>query len=556
MCLRPDQFTPVPAATARVAKAAFPKGNPYLTMRDEFGTLFHDAQFSALFPPCGQPAHAPWRLALVVILQFIEGLSDRQAADAVRRCLDWKYLLGLELDDPGFDASVLSEFRTRLIAGSAELLLFETLLDHLRARNLLKAGGRQRTDSTHVLAAARAMNRLEAVGETLRHALNVLATVAPEWLRPLCPPEWAQSYARRFDDERLPKEPAAREVLATRIGRDGYTLLLAVTAETAPAWLRELPAVETLRQVWVQNYHREPPAVGAECSVRWRTNAEIPPASGFLGTPYDPDARYGVKGTTQWEGYKVHLTETCEADAPHLITAVQTTPAPVADGDLTPVIQAELQTRDLLPDQQIVDTGYLDAGLFISSREIFGVDLVGPTRGDYRWQARAGAGFAASDFVVDWEEEYATCPQGKRSSKWNPVVDRRGTPVIKIGFATRDCGRCPCREQCTRSKVARRTVTLRTQAEYEALRAARVRETTTTFKETYALRAGVEGTLSQGLRRCGLRRCRYLGLAKTRLQHLLTATALNFYRVAQWLAEVPLAKTRRSAFSRMMTAVT
>lgn len=132
------------------------------------------------------------------------------------------------------------------------------------------------------------------------------------------------------------------------------------------------------------------------------------------------------------------------------------------------------------------------------------------------------------------------------------MVNRRGTPVIKIGFATRDCGKCLCREQCTRSKIARRTVTLRTQDEYEALRAARGRETTEAFKATYALRAGVDGTLSRGLRRCGLRHCRYLGLAKTRFQHLLIATTLNFYRVAEWLTEVPLARTRRSAFSRLM----
>src|SRR5262249_37604767 len=263
---------------------------------------------------------------------------------------------------------------------------------------------------------------------------------------------------------------------------------------------------------------------------------------------------YAKKRSTRWVGYKVLLTETCDPDTPHLITDVQTSAAPTADGEMTPPIQAALERRELLPEQQVVDTGYLEAELLVSSRNEYGVDLVGRTRPDYRWQAREGAGFAASDFVIHWEEQYAVCPQGKRSVKWNPAVDRGHNPVIKIGFAARDCGRCACREQCTRSRVARRTVTVRREEAHFALQAARERERTETFRDTYATRAGVEGALSQGVRRCGLRRCRYVGQAKTHLQHLLTATALNFVRVADWLAGIPLAKTRQSAFKRLMIA--
>src|SRR5262245_26584709 len=176
MSLHPQPIDPVPAETARVARAAFPRGNVYLRMRDELGSLYTDEEFAALFPPRGQPAAAPWRLALTLVMQYAEGLSDRQAADAVRGRLDWKYALGLELTDPGWDASVLSEFRARLVAGGAELLLLDAMLARFTAAGLLKARGRQRTDSTHVLAAIRWLNRLECVGETLRHALNALAT--------------------------------------------------------------------------------------------------------------------------------------------------------------------------------------------------------------------------------------------------------------------------------------------------------------------------------------------------------------------------------------------
>jgi transposase len=182
MSLQPQPIGPVPAETARVAQAAFPKGNVYMQMRDALGTVYDDAGFAALFATRGRPAEAPWRLALVTVMQFAEGLSDRQAADAVRGRIDWKYALGLELSDPGFDFSVLSEFRRRLIEGAAEHLLLDKLLTACRTRGLLRARGRQRTDSTHVLGALRVVNRLEAVAETLRSALNAIAVVAPEWL--------------------------------------------------------------------------------------------------------------------------------------------------------------------------------------------------------------------------------------------------------------------------------------------------------------------------------------------------------------------------------------
>ena len=172
MSLRPTVSGEVPTSTATVARAAFPQGNAYLRLRDHLGTIFTDAQFAPLFAHRGQPAECPWRLALVTLFQFAENLSDRRAAEAVRGRIDWKYLLGLELTDPGFDASVLSKFRGRLVAGGAEEQLLDTLLALCRDLKLLSARGRQRTDSTHVLGAVRFLNRLECVTETLRAALN------------------------------------------------------------------------------------------------------------------------------------------------------------------------------------------------------------------------------------------------------------------------------------------------------------------------------------------------------------------------------------------------
>jgi transposase len=215
----------IPEETVRVAVAAFSKGNPYLILRDELGELYKDQDFASLFSSQGRPAERPACLALVTLLQFAEGLTDRQAADAVVSRIDWKYLLGLELTDPGFDFTLLCDFRARLIEGRLETQLLEQFLERFKQRGLIKARMRQRTDATHVLAAVRLLNRLELVGETLRQALNSLAVVAPEWLRVRAPQEWYLRYAARFEAYRLPKTQSERMALALQIGTDGLQLL-------------------------------------------------------------------------------------------------------------------------------------------------------------------------------------------------------------------------------------------------------------------------------------------------------------------------------------------
>jgi transposase len=546
--LRRQALPAIPPDTKRVAQAAFPKGHPYLRLADELGSVITDDTFAALFPPQGQPAFSPWRLALVTILQYAEGLSDRRAADAVRSRIDWKYVLRLELSDPGFDASILSEFRTRLIAGGAETLLLETLLTWCRERQLLTARGRQRTDSTHVLAAVRALNRVELAAETMRHALNRLAVIAPEWLRSISEPTWLERYSRRAEDDRQGTSEA-REALARTIGADGYALLAAVYAPTAPPWVAHVPAVEMLRQIWVQQFYWDGD------TVHWRTEQlGTPPSTLFLSSPYDSEAHYAKKSITQWVGYKVHLTETCEDDLPHRVTHVETTPGPIADGAATPLIHTALQDQALLPSLHLVDTGYLDAALLVASRREYAVELLGPTRPNCHWQARAAEGFAIEHFQIDWDREQATCPEGHTSLSWTPAIDNRHSPVIKIKFSSRACRPCVSRSRCFHSgkRYARRSLTVRPQEQHEALQAARQREQTEDFRAVYAKRAGVEGTLSRGIRTCRLRRTRYIGLRKTRLAHLLTAVALNFLRLGEWFAGVPPAQTRHFPFVELM----
>jgi transposase len=538
----------VPEETARVAHAIFPKGNVYLRLADTFGSLFQDTDFAELFPVDGQPALSPVRLMLVLILQFAEGLSDRQAAEAVRTRIDWKYLLCLEITDSGFDYSVLSEFRARLIEHAWEQKLFDQLLSHVRAQGLLKGQKQQRTDSTHVLGAIRDLTRLELVGETLRYALDSLAVVAPDWTRAHCPVDWLERYGARLQEYRLPKGHAKRDAYAEVIGADGLTLWQALFDPATPSWLREIPAVQTLQRVWLQNYTWRENGV-----LRWRLADELPPALLAIRSPFDPEARFAHKRATDWVGYRVHLTETCEPEAPRIITHIETSAAPSHDGNFTTPIHAALQARGLLPTDHLVDTAYLDAALLVSSREQYGVNLVGPTRQDTTWQARQGGNaFIAKDFQIDWERQSATCPAGQRSQFWLPAIDSHGQPVIQIKFAKRDCRGCSLQTQCTRATPPRRALTVPRFAQYQALQAARERETTQAYAELYARRSGVEGTLSLGVRMFDLRRARYLGKTKLHLQHLLIAMAINLTRIARWLDE-PLTQARPSAFKRLFS---
>jgi transposase len=545
MSLHPQVLEPAPEETARIARAIFPEGNLVMRIRDELAGLYSDQDFADLFPARGHAAACPWRLAVVIVLQFLEGLTDRQAAEAVRTRIDWKYCLGLRLTDPGFHFTVLTGFRTRLVAGQAEHRLLTHLLERLRARGWLRARGRQRTDSTHVLAAVRTLNRLELVGETLRAALNRLTVAAPDWLRSQIDPVWLERYTVRVENSRLPKSDAEREALAAAVGADGVHLLQAALHPQAPAAVRAEPAVEALRRIWVQQYYA-PDEAGA---VRWRAAKDVPPPERWIHSPYDLDARFSLKRGLPWVGYKVHLTETCDEDTPHLIIHVATTPATVQDDAVTDQLHGALAAADLLPTEHLVDAGYTTAEHLVGSRDNHGIDLLGPVAVLGGWQAREGNGFDQSQFTIDWATQTAICPQGKRSRVWEERANPKGKAgkrQIRVRFHHGDCRVCPCRAACTRRKTEGRSLTFLPRVEHEALQAARRRQATPEFRERYRLRAGVEATLCQAVRVGDARHSRYVGLARTHLQQLLTAAALNVVRILAWLDDVPRAPTRVS----------
>jgi transposase len=539
----------VPEGTAREVRSAMGKNNVYVRLRDELGPLYQDSEFAHLFVWRGRPAESPGLLAMVTIMQFAEGLTDRQAADAVRSRMDWKYALGLELGDPGFAHSVLSEFRQRLLDGGAEMHLLDGMLSNLQEQGWVKARGKQRTDSTHVFAVIRQLNRLECVGETMRNALNDLATVAPEWLMEQVPHEWYERYGSRFEAYRLPKKKGERLALQQEIGEDGVHLLQYTYRPDAPGWLWELPSVQILRLVWVQQYYLEE----EQLYVRTKKEQGLPPNKRLIQSPYDPEARNRTKRSTNWTGYMVHLTETCDEDRPHIITQVTTTPATTGDVEMTGEIHAALAAKDLPPREHFVDTSYVDTDHLVDSSEQ-GIDLVGPAPADSSWQAAAEAGFDIAAFAVDWDKQQVICPVGIVSDRWSHGKDSRDSQCIYVSFPRRTCLSCSQRQQCTRSKGAPRQLKLKAQEQHTALQQARKRQQTAAFKQRYKRRAGVEGTISQGVRAFSLRRSRYVGLAKTHFQDIATAAAINLTRMAAWLANEPMAKTRHSRFA--MLAVT
>lgn len=460
MSLHVQPLPDVPEMTATIARAAFPKGNRYMKMRDELGVFYSDLDFASCFATRGQPGETPWRLALILVFQYVEGLSDEQAVLAVAGRIDWKYALSLELTAAGFDASVLTEFRNRLIAGKAEAQLLDRMLVRFGAAGYLKARGRQRTDSTHVLAAVRAINRLVCVGETLRQGLNTLATVAPAWLKPHLESAWIERYERRFDEYRLPKEAKERQQLAEQIGADGYTLRQALFAAPERTALCALPAVRIFHQVWLQQYRMDE----ASTTVHWRSEEEIPPAAQRIHSPYDAEARYSAKRNTTWLGYKVHLTETCDDETPHLITHVLTTPATTPDFDAPLLIYADLAAKQLLPAEHLLDAGYVDADLLVSSQTDHQVTVIGPVAPDHCWQDLTPDALPLARFTIDWDAKRVACPQGHLSQKWSQTHDRHQHPLINIRFAPAHCAACSQRQHCTRSPTGPRHLTLRPQA--------------------------------------------------------------------------------------------
>lgn len=326
----------------------------------------------------------------------------------------------------------------------------------------------------------------------------------------------------------MPPTKDARDADALVVGRDGALLLRRVKEAPDLPWLGDLPAVHVLRAVWEQQYRDEQPgervAGGApqehDGVLRWRAPVDMPLPGDRLESPDDPAARFATKRATVWRGYKVQVTETCDDDRPHLITAVQTTPAPLPDVTMTQSIEQALLDEDLPPAEHFVDAGYTEAGWLVERPRHVGISVIGPLRADGSWQAQSRreglSTYDVTQFQLDWQRHEATCPQGQRSSTWTPYHDRAGNPVVSIKFSRPVCRpvcrACPVRTQCTRSARQARQLSVRIGADCAALARLRAAQQTPEWRAHYHKRAGVEGTVAQGVRCMGLRQARFVGL--------------------------------------------
>jgi transposase len=513
--------------------------------------LWHDEDFVDWYPRDGRPGLSPAQLATVCVLQFLLDLSDRQAAEAVRCRIDFKYAMAMELDDPGFHHSVLADFRGRLAEDGRADRLLDLALARLKEAGLVRERTTQRTDSTHVLAAVRDLTRLELVTEAVRAALEEVASTAPHLLEELVDDGWGQRYGRPVRLGKNPTKPMTRILAA---GNDAARLIQHLYQHGANRALG--PCVQALRQIMVQNYHRDTAG-----RLRWRTaetegGPGLPPSAQAIVSPYDTSARYARhRHIITWKGFSAHLTETCAPDGPNVITDVATTAATTHDSKVLPGIHTRLARRGLLPAEHLVDGGYTSLPHLEQATRDHQVTVSGPLHDNPTRQHRRSEGFARDDLHIDYDRQQVTCPQGQVSAGWHgpyPTSSPTAAPLIVARFTKGQCRPCPVRAQCTTTRDSARTVGFPPRELRDLQLRVRAEQQTPERKTRYAVRSGVEGTVNEFVHGHGMRRCRYRGQGKVHLQHVLTAIAVNIERLAGLPAEEAPPPRRPTAFQNYL----
>lgn len=505
----------IPAAVKVWGEARLTPDNVYRVIGDHLAEVLRDEQFAGLYERTGRHAIAPSVLALVTLFQHLEQIPDREAAVLVVSRLDWKYALHLPLEDAGFDYSDLCHFRQRLLAHEEERLVFEEVLGAIQRLGFLKKRGKQRTDALAVLGAVRELSERELVSETLRLAVRDLEAADPIWLGQAVNASFREQYAHTRGDYQLSAPERARQLL--QVGADGYWLLDRLAQ--GPAGLRTLPAVTLLGEVWAQHFTR----AADQVQVRPHTV----PCTELIVTPHDPGVRAGQKRGKRWRGEKVHITETAEPGGPNFLTDVTTSNASSGDTEALPAIRAHLAAQDLLPAEQFVDSGYI-SGQQLAQSQAMGIELVGPARADTSPQE-----FKLDDFPINHAARQAICPHEQVSVKWRRHTERDGSQAVQIQFAATTCAACPLRARCTTSTSGR---SLHLNEHHHLLVARRAEAQTAAFRLRMHARPAIEATLSELVRRHGLRRHRYRGDRKRHLENLLKAAACNLKRLARALA--------------------
>ena len=520
MSLQANWSPEVPDDTARVGREILEENDPYRLVGDRVNLFLALKDFASLYSELGRGAICPIILSLITLFQYLENIPDRVAAKRAVTRIDWKYALHLPLTWIGFHYSVLSYFRDRLIEHSAERLVFERILEWVCSLGFVKRHGKQRTDSTHIIGCVERVSRLELAWETLRTALRAIKKGAPRWYGEVIPAAFHQAYGERQSDWRLNKQEVKEKM--KEAGSDGFWLLDRLD-ENAPQEVLALEEVGTLRKVWEQQFERK--------EESGKVTVRKPPikGKGVIQTPHDRDARWAEKRGEDWVGYRLQVSETAEDDVrKQFITDIEVVDANDDDSETVDEIQERLIERDLRPNEHYVDRGYISGANLAHSADR-GTELMGQALPD---TSRKPKGYKQSDFKLDFERQEATCPEGKVSEKWYERPQADGHVGAEIQFKDR-CEGCLARAQCAPGKSGR---TLTVSPYHQELQERRAEQETEAFKEKMKRRPAIEGTISEMTRKHGMRRARYRGKRKVRLQALFTGAAANLKRLAQALA--------------------
>ena len=476
---------------------------------------FDNAQFAHLYENGGRSPISPTLLACITILQYAFKVSDRMAVESTIMRRDWRIALGRDDSWAGFDASVLCNFRKRLIEHGCEEMIFGHVLEQLRSLGLLANRRKVRVDATSLVANVARLSRGDMIAETLRVAVCELWDAHPE-LRGHT--ELARLYDEYGEEVWLGREGSGEGRL-TRLGRDGYLLLELFELVEQPR-ARTIECRDLLARVLDENFERCDDE--EEDGPRPLTRDEL--GKDRVVTPHEPDVRVGTKKHKSWAGDKVHLVETADEDQPNFVVDVLVTEPTVPDVKVT--LEIIDRARDVLPEAEVLlaDSGYASAhnSREASERE---VDLVSPPLANTSTRDI----FPPERFEIDFAARTATCPAGKTTDRWYP-----GERCIRIRFRQSDCAGCPLRSQCTTAKTSGRS--LHISLYYEQLVRDRAHMKTAEFRKLYRQRAAVEGTISHAVHQCGLRVSRYRGRTKRKFHALMAGTALN---VRRWLQPAP-----------------
>jgi len=482
------------------------------------GEILSEEDFRAFYSSTGRSGIHPFILSIVTVLQYLEKLPDRKASQQVVKRIDWKYALHQTLIWMGFHYSDLCNFRKRLLAHDAESLIFDKLVSHLVDRGWLKSGGKQRTDATHIVGEVKRLSLLELKWESLRMALVDLMSEDAKWVLSNLEEAFTESYASSRNTYRMSE--ADLKQVEKQVEGDMLRLLNQIDQAGQADWLK-LTHVQLLYRVGREQLDCVDPSEFPD----WQDSAlslDLP--DGLIASPHDPDARFSQKRSTQWVGYKTHITETVEGEHGNFVTDMHVTPANVNDDQSLDDIEDKLEQRNVSPDDLHVDQGYMSGKTIDTSAER-GIDLRG------RVQASASSkpeGFRLCDFDIDVDQQQAICPAGNTSVRWSHVKGTKG--VAFRAFFGKQCQACPFfrEDACTTQPSGRR---LDISLHHNTLQRRRQEQQTDAFKQDMKKRAAIEGTISEAVRAHGLRQNRYRGLEKTQFQAYMTGAAMNLKRL-------------------------